>query len=138
MLGCAEQKFISPGLPSLPAGSNARITGCGHTAAVNVSAMVTPLRNEDGKPLVNFGFVWCGSSDLPLRGDLRVNRPFAAEAKTRLHFPDTYTGGVAVWPWRDGESEWKLYGGVDFVRWSTIILLASRVWFVNDKSTPLG
>lgn len=120
VIGCADQKFVSPGLPSMPAGSSVRITGCGHTQAVNVSAMLTPLRTENGKPRVNLGFVWRGPSDLPLEGDLRVNEAVVAEAKAKLHFPDIYNAGLAFWPWRDSESEWKLEGDLDFVRWSTI------------------
>lgn len=120
VVGCANQKFISPGLPSMPAGSSVQITGCGRTQAVNVSAMITPLRADNGKPRVNLGFVWRGPSDLPLEGDLRVNEAVVAKAKTKLHFPDIYNAGLAVWPWRDSESEWKLESDIDFVRWSTI------------------
>jgi long-chain fatty acid transport protein len=120
LVGEAEQKFVSPGLPGIPAGSHVRITGKGTAVGGNASVLVTPLRNERGHPRFNLGFVWRSQADLPLNGNLYVNSAQVAKSKSGLHFPDIYTVGLAVWPVRDREREWKLETDVDYVRWNTI------------------
>lgn len=120
VVGGAEQKFISPGLPGIPAGSRVRITGDGTAVGGNASLLLTPLRNERGDPRVNLGLVWRSEADLPLRGNLYVNGVKAAKSRSDLHFPDIYTAGLAVWPVRNREREWKLETDVDYVRWNTI------------------
>jgi len=119
-VGGAEQKFISPGLPGIPAGDHVHITGTGTTAGFNTSALITFLRTENGAPRVNLGLVYRSQSDLPLNGKLRVNGAQVAKSRSSLHFPDSYTAGLAVWPLRDSEREWKIETDVDYVRWSTV------------------
>ncbi|MBI2092951.1 MAG: outer membrane protein transport protein [Deltaproteobacteria bacterium] len=51
---------------------------------------------------------------------LTVDGARTADSRSSLHFPDIYTLGVAWWPLRDKEHEWKLETDVDYVRWSTI------------------
>ena len=120
VVGGAEQKFISPGLPGIPAGSRVRITGDGTAVGGNASLLVTPLRNERGDPKVNLGLVWRSEADLSLRGNLYVNGAKTAKSKSGLHFPDIYTAGLAVWSVRNREREWKFETDVDYVRWNTI------------------
>ena len=120
LVGGAEQKFISPGLPGIPAGSRVRITGDGTAVGGNASLLLTPLRTVEGAPRVNLGFVWRSAADLPLHGDLHVDGVKIAKSKSGLHFPDIYTVGLAVWPLRNRDREWKLETDVDYVRWDTI------------------
>jgi long-chain fatty acid transport protein len=120
LVGDAEQEFISPGLPGIPAGSRVRITGDGTAIGGNASVLVTPLRTENGAPRVNLGFVWRSQADLPLNGNLYINGAKVAKSRSGLHFPDIYTIGVAFWPVRDREREWKVETDVDYVRWHTI------------------
>ncbi|HEY7167521.1 MAG TPA: outer membrane protein transport protein [Candidatus Binatia bacterium] len=120
VLGGAKQKFISPGLPGMPAGSHVTITGSGTTAAVNTSALLTLLSTDKGDARVNLGFVWRSHSKLSLDGDLRVNNARVASAHSSIHFPDIFTVGVAVWPQRTAEHEWKVESDVDYVRWSEL------------------
>lgn len=122
LVGGAKQEFISPGLPSMPAGSRVRITGDGTAVAGNASLFLTPLRTGSGHSRVNLGLVWRSQADLPLNGDLAINGRKTARAKSGLHFPDAYTVAGAVWPLRDRAREWKLEMDVDWVRWSTIKL----------------
>jgi long-chain fatty acid transport protein len=122
VVGRAEQRFISPGLPGIPAASRVKITGEGTAVGGNVSVLVTPLRNEKSDPRLNVGFIWRSQADLPLNGGLNVNGRKVAKSKSSLHFPDIYTVGVAIWPVRDHEHEWKLETDIDYVRWSTIKL----------------
>lgn len=119
-VGGAEQKFISPGLPGIPAGSRVRITGDGTAVGGNASLLLTPVRNEAGDPTVNFGFVWRSEAELPLRGNLYLNGVKTAKSKSGLRFPDIYTAALAVWPLRNRDREWKLETDIDYVRWSTI------------------
>jgi len=135
-LGGAEQKFISPGLPGIAPGDHVKITGTGTTAGFNASALVTLLRTGNGNPRVNFGFVYRSQSDLPLNGELRVNGAQFAKSRSSLHFPDSFTIGVAVWPLRDREHEWKIETDVDYVRWSTIRELEFRFSNGLVLSTP--
>jgi long-chain fatty acid transport protein len=120
VLGGAEQRFVSPGLPGMPPGSHVKITGSGSAAAFNVSAFLTPLRAESGAPRLNFALVYRGQADLPLNGELSLNGVGVAESKSSLHFPDSYSVGVAYWPLRDSRREWKVESDLDYVRWSTI------------------
>ena len=135
-LGGAEQKFISAGLPGMASGGHVKITGTGTTAGFNASALVTFLRTENGAPRVNFGFVYRSQSDLPLNGKLRVNGAQIAKSRSSLHFPDSYTVGLAMWPLRDREHEWKIETDVDYVRWSTIRKLQFRFSNGLILSTP--
>ena len=135
-LGGAEQKFISPGLPGIAPGDHVKITGTGTTAGFNTSALITFLRAKNGAPRVNLGFVYRSQSDLPLNGKLRVNGMQIAKSHSSLHFPDCYTVGVAVWPLRDREREWKIEADVDYVRWSTIRKIAFRFSNGLALSTP--
>ena len=59
-----------------------------------------------------------------------------AKSQSSLHFPDSYTVGLAVWPLRDRESEWKIETDVDYVRWSTIRKLEFRFSNGIVLSTP--
>jgi long-chain fatty acid transport protein len=120
VLGGAEQRFVSPGLPGMPAGSQVKITGSGSTATFNTSGFVTPWRTERGAPRVNFALVYRGQADLPLNGELSLNGVRTASSKSALHFPDSYTLGAAYWPIRDARREWKLEADLDDVRWSTV------------------
>ncbi|HWP57961.1 MAG TPA: outer membrane protein transport protein [Candidatus Acidoferrales bacterium] len=120
VLGGAEQKFVSPGLPGMPAGSRVRITGTGTTATFNVSAFVTPLRAEGGARRMSLAFVYRGAAALPLNGELSLSGARIARSKSSLRFPESYTAGVAVWPIRDSQREWKIESDVDYVRWSTL------------------
>jgi long-chain fatty acid transport protein len=70
--------------------------------------------------------VYPSQSDLPLNGKLKVNSAQVAQSRSSLHFPDSYTVGLAVWPVRDREREWKIETDVDYVRWSTIRKLEFR------------
>ena len=136
VVGEAQQKFVSPGLPGIAAGDHVKITGSGTTAGFNASALVTLLRTRSRAPRVNFGFVYRSQSDLPLNGKLSVNSMSVAKSQSSLHFPDSYTVGLAVWPLRDRESEWKIETDVDYVRWSTIRKLEFRFSNGVVLSTP--
>jgi long-chain fatty acid transport protein len=136
VVGGAEQKFISPGLPGIAPGDHVKISGTGTTAGFNTSALVTLLRTENGAPRLNLGFVYRSQSDLPLNGKLRVNGVQIAKSRSSLHFPDSYTVGVAVWPLRDREREWKVETDVDYVRWNTIRKLEFRFSNGLVLSTP--
>ncbi len=120
VLGGAEQRFVSPGLPGMPAGSHVKITGSGSTAGFNASAFLTPLRTESGAPRMNLALVYRSQADLPLHGELSLNGNRVASSRSSLHFPDSYTAGAAYWPLRDSEREWKIESDLDYVRWSTI------------------
>lgn len=119
LFGKAKQEFMSPGLPNAAVGSRVIIDGTGTTVGGNVGVLFTPVRTESGEPKLNIGFVWRSQADLPLNGDLIVDGVKTADSASGVHFPDSYSAGIAAWPVRNINQEWKLEIDVDYVRWST-------------------
>ena len=118
--GHVQQQFAWPGGGGIPAGATAEINGKGTALGFNASVLYTPLRNGDGKPLVNIGFVYRHQATLDLDGVFLVNGMRVADARTTVALPSVYTGGIAVWPVRDTSHEWKLELDVDFVQWQSV------------------
>ncbi|TAJ10088.1 MAG: long-chain fatty acid transporter [Nitrospirae bacterium] len=116
--GQAENIFNSAGGPGQPpAGSRIEINGRDTAVGFNFSTMYTPLRNEDGKPLLNVGFVYRSSTALNLQGQFLSNGKATANASTNFVLPESYTLGVAYWPLRDRDREWKLEIDLDYTGW---------------------
>ncbi|MDF0644726.1 MAG: outer membrane protein transport protein [Nitrospira sp.] len=118
--GQIEQQFVWPGGLGIPAGSNIEVNGTGTTAGLNASLLVTPLRNDDGKPLLNLGFIWRSQAVLPLSGQLLVNGTAVANASSSIRFPESFSWAIAGWPVRNLEREWKLEVDLDYVRWQSV------------------
>lgn len=117
--GHIEQKQVSAGLFSIPAGASVELNGKGTGVGMNASLLYTPIRNSDGKSLASIGLVYRSQAVLPLRGALLVNGAKVADASTSLALPPIYTVAAAVWPVRTSEREWKLELDVDFVGWKS-------------------
>ena len=118
--GHAEQRLISAGMPGIPAGASVEANGSGTTAGVTVSLLYTPLKNAEGKPIASIGLVYRSQAVLPLNGSLLVNGQKVADASTNLVLPSIYTGGMAIWPIRTKEREWKLEFDIDWVGWQSM------------------
>ena len=117
--GHAEQKSVGAGVLGIPPGASVELNGKGAGAGATVSILVTPLRNEDGKPRVSIGVIYRTQVVLPLNGVLLVGGAKVADASTNLVLPQIVTGAVAVWPVRTSEREWKLEVDAEFVGWSS-------------------
>lgn len=118
--GHAEQRLVGAGMFGIPAGASVEVNGKGTTAGVTVSLLYTPLKNADGKPIASIGLVYRSQAVLPLNGSLLVNGQKVADASTNLVLPTIYTGGMAVWPIRTREREWKLEFDLDWVGWQAM------------------
>ncbi len=118
--GQGVTKLNNAGLPGIPAGAPLEINGGDTAAGFNASLMYTPFRNSDGKPLVNIGFVYRSQATLHLNGNFLANGGLIADASTTLVLPQVFTGGVAVWPVRDPDHEWKLELDVDYTGWKSL------------------
>ena len=118
--GHAEQRLVGAGMFGIPAGASVELNGKGTTAGVTVSLLYTPLKNADGKPIASIGLVYRSQAVLPLNGSLLVNGQKVADASTNLVLPTIYTGGMAVWPIRTREREWKLEFDLDWVGWQAM------------------
>ncbi len=119
--GQFEQQFIALGnIPGTFFGEEIEINGTGTTAGLNVSGLVTPLRHVSGKPLVNIGFIWRSQAVLLLKGTLLANGRKVANISRSITLPESYEWGLAVWPIRNQDYDWKLEVDVDLVRWSSI------------------
>jgi long-chain fatty acid transport protein len=79
--GQAELHNNIPGVASL------EINGTDTTAGFNVSGLITPLRNDIGKPLINFGLGYRSAATLDLKGDLLVTDQKVSDAVTTIPFP---------------------------------------------------
>jgi long-chain fatty acid transport protein len=110
--GGLEQQTVKPGL------GKTQIKADGTTAAYNVSQLLTPWPNHDGKPRLNVGFVYRSGGKFPLEGNYGINGTEVAKVKTALALPDIYTAAIAYWPIRDEKHEWKLEYDMDFSNWS--------------------
>lgn len=117
--GHVEQKAVGAGLLGIPAGAPIELNGKGTGAGFTVSALVTPLRNRDGKPIAAIGLVYRSQAVLPLSGELLINGAKVADASTNLVLPQIFTGAVAFWPVRNIEREWKVEVDVEFVGWGS-------------------
>lgn len=118
--GQAELHFTSSGQPGLPpAGTATEINGSGTSGGFNVSMLYTALHNKDEKPLVNFGIIYRSQSVLPLNGGLLGNGTVLSNVHTSLVIPQIFTAGIAIWPVRDHEHEWKFEVDVDYTDWSS-------------------
>jgi long-chain fatty acid transport protein len=118
--GRGKTRFTSSGGPGLPpAGTPLEINGRDTAAGFNASVMFTPFRNADGKPLANLGLVYRSQATLHLDGLFLVNGAPVANASTTVVLPQAFTGGVALWPVRDAERDWKLEVDVDYTGWKS-------------------
>ena len=118
--GHAERQFLAPPGSGFPSGTTLELNGSGTTAGLNASFLYTPWRTENGKPRLSVAGIWRSQAVLPLDGEFRANSALVANASTSIRLPEVWTGGVAFWPVRNQEREWKLEVDVDYVRWQSI------------------
>jgi long-chain fatty acid transport protein len=117
--GHLEQKSIWPGGLGIPAGSLVELNGSDTTAGFNVSLLYTPFRNSEGKPLANIGLVYRSQATLHLTGSFLANGTSVAGAAATFVLPQIFSVGMAVWPVRNREHEWKLELDVDYTGWKS-------------------
>ena len=118
--GHVEQRLVWPGGLGIPPGSFMEFSGNGTAAGFTASMLYTPLRNAEGKPIASVGLVYTSQAVLPLNGTFFANGTKVADASTTLVLPQIYRGGMAVWPVRDREHEWKLEVDVEYVGWKSV------------------
>ena len=124
--GHAELQSISPG-GLAPAGSKLELNGKGTAPGFNLSVLYTALRNGDGQPMANVAVVYRSQATLHLNGALLANGTKVQDATTTLVLPQVITGGIALWPVRNAEREWKLELNVDYVGWKSVRNLDIRL-----------
>ena len=119
--GHAELQLRSSGAPGLPpAGTPLELNGKDTSLGFNASLMYTPFRNGDGKPLVNVGLVYRSQVTLHLEGEFLAAGGVVSKSSTTLVLPQVYTGGIALWPVRSRDREWKLELDVDYTGWKSL------------------
>ena len=118
--GHAERRFQAPPGSGFPASTELELNGKGTTAGLNASFLYNPWRTDDGKPRLSIAGIWRSQAVLPLNGEFRANGALVANASTSIRLPEVWTGGVAFWPLRNQEREWKLEVDLDYVRWQSI------------------
>lgn len=118
--GQYEYHLNNPGLAGFGALPPQEITGKDTAVGFNVSALYTPFRNAEGKPLVNIGLVYRSQATLHLDGQLRANGTLIGNSSDTVVLPQVFTAGLALWPIRDQDHEWKLELDVDYTGWKSI------------------
>ncbi|NJN70754.1 MAG: hypothetical protein HC801_11070 [Nitrospira sp.] len=78
------------------------------------------MRNGDGFPVVNVAVVYRSQATLHLDGVQLINGVKVRDTTTTLVLPQVITGGIALWPVRNTEREWKLELNVDYVGWKSV------------------
>jgi long-chain fatty acid transport protein len=119
--GHAEVKRIAgPEVAPLgiPVGAVLETNGSDTALGFNAGVLVTPLRNDARKPLLNLALVFRSPVTLDLSGEFLVNERRATDAKFRAELPWVLTGGVAAWPVRDERREWKVEVDFDYADWT--------------------
>lgn len=104
----------------LPPGNKVELNGKDTALGFNVGTLYTALRNGDGLPIVNVAVVYRSQATLHLDGVQLVNGVKVRDTTTTLVLPQVITGGIAVWPVRNGEREWKLELNVDYIGWKSV------------------
>lgn len=118
--GQVERQFRWPGGLGIPAGTGMELNGRDTAAGFNASLLYTALRNEDGLPLANIGLIYRSQATLHLDGQLLAGGNLIADARTTFVVPQVLTGGVAIWPVRNREREWKLELDIDYTGWKSV------------------
>lgn len=137
--GQNESQSIALGnIKGTTAGDKLELNGTGTTAGLDLSLLLTPFRNADGKPIFNVGFIWRSQAVLPLNGALLDNGKKVADATGALRFPESYELGVAYWPLRNAHREFKVEVDVTLVNWSSIqdfnVSLSNGGFIVNPQN----
>jgi len=114
----AGTDLVTTGLAS--AGDHIELYGTDTSLGFNVSFLFTPLRNPQGKPIVNLAFVYRSHAALDLEGEfLNQSTGAALDAKATLDLPQIITTGIAVWPIRHAHREWKIEFDFDYADWTS-------------------
>ncbi len=117
--GHAELQSISPG-GLVPAGGKLEFNGNGTAPGFNVGGLYTAIRNGAGQPIANLAVVYRSQATLHLDGVFLANGAKIQDATTTLVLPQVITGGIALWPIRNHEREWKVELNVDYVGWKSV------------------
>ncbi|SLM47784.1 putative long-chain fatty acid outer membrane transporter [Nitrospira japonica] len=117
--GQAQQQQVSAGTGGIPAGASLEFFGNGTGAGFAASLLYAPMKSAEGLPVLSIGFTYHSQAVLPLNGALLVNGTKAADASTSLVLPQIFSGGLALWPIRTVEREWKLEVDVEYVGWKS-------------------
>jgi long-chain fatty acid transport protein len=118
-------------------GINLEANGTDTALGFNASLLLTPIRNDAGKPLLNFGFVYRNGADLNLKGDFRANGAKVADAETTVELPDIYTWAIAGWPIRNSRHEWKIEVDVEYADWTDFKNLDLQLSDFKDPNLQL-
>ena len=105
----------------------------------HASLLWTPLRNNQEQPLVNVALVYRSQTTLRLKGRLlNTARGIAIDATATLHLPQVITAGLAVWPIRDAQREWKVEVDLDYADWTSFknldVTLSNGVVFPKPRN----
>ncbi len=104
----------------------------------HASLLWTPLRNARAQPLVNVAAVFRSRTTLNLKGQFQNrDRGIAVDATADLTLPQVITAGLALWPVRTPQREWKVEVDLDYADWTSFnnldVTLANGVVFPRPR-----
>jgi len=109
-------------------GDKLELNGTDTALGFNVGLLLTPWRTDLGKPRLNLAVVYRSGVKLKLEGELlNKTQGKAFQASTAAHLPQIITLGLAYWPVRNNQHEWKVEFDYDYADWSSFNDLDIRV-----------
>ncbi len=101
-------------------GDDVELNGRDTALGYNVSLLFTPLRNDREQPLINLAVVYRSQATLNLTGQfLNNSQGMALGAQADLPLPQVVTAGLAAWPIRNTQREWKVEMDLDYADWTS-------------------
>ena len=115
--GQVEAQAIGTG-QTFPPGANVEINGKDTALGWNIGALLNLWHIED-QPRLNLAFVYRSQTTLNLTGEFMLGGQKLFNSEFDLNLPQVFTWGVAAWPFRDNNREWKLEVDLDYADWSS-------------------
>jgi len=116
----AGSEFVGDLAALATPGDRIELNGTDTALGFNASFLFTPIRNARGQPLVNLAFVYRSHTELELEGQfINQTTGLVLGAKAPFNLPQIITTGVAVWPIRNTQREWKIEFDFDYADWTS-------------------
>ena len=92
---------------TFPPGAFVEINGKDTAVGWNIGALLNLWHIED-QPRLNLAFVYRSQTTLNLTGEFSINGQKLFDSVFDLNLPQVFTWGIAGWPYRDKNREWKV------------------------------
>jgi long-chain fatty acid transport protein len=115
--GQVEAQAIGTGT-TFPPGALVEVNGKDTAIGWNIGALLNLWHIED-QPRLNLAFVYRSQTTLNLTGEFMIGGDKVFDTVFDINLPQVFTWGIAGWPFRDKEREWKVEVDLDYTDWSS-------------------